>query len=343
MTIAEKQLRKNENRLIYIFLFMYLMTMAAKTIFAAEIEEIVRVFGTDRTQTSLANLYYYVFYALMQVILVFFIDKINIKIYLGITITLSALVTISIGVVGAIGSNIIFLFVTFTLNGFLHAGLFGCSIKSFNRYLSKEYFYKGVKLISGVTIFANIISYGLSSLFVALKRWELPFIIIGSFLAFSSLFFVFSVGKIAKNIEKFRLEEEEEQHLEHHEYEKIDLGKSTKKTLIVLLCIIMLATLLGNSIHYGLNTWFTSLLKQEYGFPTEYGILLTLGISLILSCVTIFGVGFCSKRKNIYLFSMLGFAVSIIFAVALAFLYKAGIIWAIFLSMVLLNEKEHHT
>lgn len=80
MTITETKLRKNENLLIYLCIFMYLMMMATKFIFTAEIEEIVRVFGTDRTQTSLANLFYYMTYALMQVILVFFIDKINFKI-----------------------------------------------------------------------------------------------------------------------------------------------------------------------------------------------------------------------------------------------------------------------
>lgn len=336
MTIAEKKLRSNENLLIFMCLFMYLMMMAAKSIFTSEIEVVSEVFGTKKSVTSLANLYYYATYALMQVVLVFLLDKINIKIYLGITVTISALISISIGVVGSIGAEIGFIFVMFTINGFMQAGIYGCSIKLFNKYLSKEYFFKGVKLLSVAQIIATVLSYGLSSLFVAIDRWALPFIIIGGAFMGSALIFVLSVGVVTKNIENYRLQEEAEKHEEHKVEKLIPLSKQTKKTLVVFLGIVSVITVLGNSAHYGLNTWFTTLLKQQYGFPAEYGILLTMGVSLILSVVSMVSIGYCAKAKNYYLNSVLVFVGAMIFALALAFLFDKGIVFAAVFSVIFL-------
>ena len=108
---AEKNLGKSQNLLIYICVFMYLMMMASKSIFTAEIVEIIDVFQTTAAKASLANLYYYATYAIMQVTLVFFIDKINIKVYLGITVTCSALISICIGTIGHFGAEIGFIFI----------------------------------------------------------------------------------------------------------------------------------------------------------------------------------------------------------------------------------------
>ena len=334
MTIAEKKLLKNENLLIYMCLFMYLMMMAAKSIFSAEIEVIRNVFETTKSETSLANLFYYLAYAVMQVVLVFLVDKLNIKIYLGITVTLSALISVSIGIVGSLGiAKIGFIYIMFTLNGFLQAGIYGCSIKLFNRYLSKEKFYLGVKLISGAQIIATILSYGLSSLFIALGRWEMPFIIIGAMFVGSAVLFVTGVSAVTKNIKTYRLQEEEEKHIEHKEETRVPIGKETKQSLVVFLIIIAVITLLSNATHYSLNTWFTSILKDEYKLPEQDGTLLTMGISLILSIVSIVSVGICAKAKNYYVFSIIGFFGAVIFSLVLSFVFKAGMILLCVLSV----------
>ena len=119
---VEKKLHKNQNLLIYICVFMYLMMMASKSIFTAEIVEIIDVFQTTASKASLANLYYYATYAFMQVVLIFFLDKINIKMYLGATVTFSALISICVGIVGHLGARIGVIFVFFTINGFCKRG-----------------------------------------------------------------------------------------------------------------------------------------------------------------------------------------------------------------------------
>ena len=334
---TDKNFQKNQNLLIYICVFMYLMMMASKSIFTAEIVEIIDVFQTTASKASLANLYYYATYAIMQVALIFFIDKINIKVYLGVTVICSALISICIGIVGHLGAEIGFIFVLFTLNGFLQAGIYGCSIKLFNKYLTKENYYKGLKLVNGAQIIATVISYGLSSLFVALGRWELPFIIIGASFLLSSVLFVVNVGKAIKNINKYKTASEDTNKQEKNTTtEKVKCSKITARYLYVYILVMCIIALLGNSAHYGINNWFSKLLYDVYNFPKAYSILVSVGINLVLTAVSILSIELCSKAKNYYMFSIAGFVGAICFAIPLAFLYNSGIIVAVILCLLFL-------
>lgn len=332
---AEKNLRKSQNLLIYICVFMYLMMMASKSIFTAEIVEIIDVFQTTAAKASLANLYYYATYAIMQVTLVFFIDKINIKVYLGITVTCSALISICIGTIGHFGAEIGFIFILFTLNGFLQAGIYGCSIKLFNRYLSIDYYYKGIKLINGAQIIATVVSYGLSSLFVALGRWDIPFIIIGAIFLLSAIIFVLNIGKAVKNIKKYKGVREEKKQ-ENAPKEKIKGSKFSKRYLYVYILIMCIISLLSNSAYYGINNWFSKLLYDVYAFPKTYSILVSVGINLILTVVSVLCIEICSKARNYYIYSIVGFVCAICFALLLTIMYHSNIVVAVILCLFFL-------
>ena len=79
MKTVKSKLEVKQNQLVAVCLFMYFAMMAAKQIFTAEVVEIIDVFQTTASKVSLANLLYYLTYAIMQVVLIFFIDKIRLK------------------------------------------------------------------------------------------------------------------------------------------------------------------------------------------------------------------------------------------------------------------------
>ena len=147
MKTVKSKLEVKQNQLMLVCLFMYFMMMAAKQIFTAEVVEIIDVFQTTATKVSFANLLYYLTYGLMQIALIFFIDKIRLKVYLGITAGLSAIFTILIGVIGTLGASITYLFIIFALNGILQAGIYGASIKLFNKYLTEKQYFNAIKII----------------------------------------------------------------------------------------------------------------------------------------------------------------------------------------------------
>ena len=66
--------------LIWSSFFLYVTIFAAKTIFTAEIMVIQDAFGTTKAEASMAMTYYFIVYAIFQLILSVFMGKINLKI-----------------------------------------------------------------------------------------------------------------------------------------------------------------------------------------------------------------------------------------------------------------------
>ena len=79
------------NLLIFACFFMYMMSMAVKGIYAAEISYIQEMWNIGYAQTSLANTFYFVTYGASQVVLFFIMRKISLKKYIAFTVPFSAL------------------------------------------------------------------------------------------------------------------------------------------------------------------------------------------------------------------------------------------------------------
>ena len=65
---------------IWACFFLYILMMGSKNSYTAEIVEIMTVFDTTKARASLAMTYYFVTYAVAQIILTFIMGKINLRI-----------------------------------------------------------------------------------------------------------------------------------------------------------------------------------------------------------------------------------------------------------------------
>ena len=109
--------------LIFASVFLYVILTGSKNLYTAEKTTLYGL-GTFGNLTDLASTmeYYFYTYAAMQIALIFFVKKINIKWFLTVTIALSAVMTVIVPFTNEIGQH----YILFSINGVLQAGIWGC-------------------------------------------------------------------------------------------------------------------------------------------------------------------------------------------------------------------------
>lgn len=119
----EKRRHKSAKVLVWACFFLYVLMMGSKNVFTAELVTLQGVFGTTKAETSLAMTYYFITYAIGQLVLSVLFGKINLRIFLFVTGSLSAIVTIALG----LSSSIVLAYVLCGVNGVFQAGIYsGC-------------------------------------------------------------------------------------------------------------------------------------------------------------------------------------------------------------------------
>lgn len=328
-----KELNKNYNKLIFLGIFLYFSLMFAKQIFNAEIIEIQEVFHESATNISLVTLVYYVVYAISQFALVLFIDKIKMRNFLSITLGASAILTVLIGVVGNMGAGLSFLFVVFALNGVLQAGNYAGIVKIFSKYLNREKYMLAMKLINVAATVSLAGSYGVSALFVAFSRWDIPFIVSGLLFLISVLVFYFGYKIVVKKIKELgHLENDDKKGKE--EKIKITLSKKTKRSAFIFLVLICVIALFSNFVYYGLNNWFSKLMYDVHGIPKHYSILLSVGVSLLTAIASAVAISYFSKSKISNQVATIGYVVLMGLSIIIAFTYKLHVIYVMLICVL---------
>ena len=95
---VDKERIKMGKMLIFACFFLYMSSMAAKGIFAAEVKYIIDMWRLTQAKAQMANTCYFVAYGIVQVFLSLLMGKINVRKYLIITVPVAALFTALMGV-----------------------------------------------------------------------------------------------------------------------------------------------------------------------------------------------------------------------------------------------------
>ena len=158
--------KKNKNIAYWLLIissfFMYIMLTSSKNLYTANKTTLYSL-GTFGTLTDLATTfeYYFYTYAAMQIFLVFFMKKINVKWFLTFTIGVSAILTSLM----AFTNTIVQHYVIYTANGALQAGIWGCIFKNLSKYLPKNFLAKGNGIMSTAPTVSYTLSYAVAALF----------------------------------------------------------------------------------------------------------------------------------------------------------------------------------
>lgn len=284
--------------------------MATKGIYTAEINEIVNVFNTDKVSAGLATTCYFVTYGAVQLVLAVIYDKIDVKYYLFITISISSIITMLI----AFTTSLMQIYVIFTLNGVLHAGLWGGCMAILGKYLPRKQLSRASAIMSYGFAFGNLLAYAGCAICVSISRWDIPFIFFGALFLASAIIFFVSCTKVHKAIPVIDIQEEEKT-----EYQgKVHIRINTKKRKLVFYSILLLSEIAVMIAYYGVYNWFADFLITTFNLETS----LSIWISILAPISIIYGtpmlINACDrhdfiKATGVFVLISLGFVLPLIF------------------------------
>ena len=319
VTDNDKQRDKYSKMLIWACFFMYVFMMGSKNAYTAEMVTLQGVFGKTKAEISLAMTFYFVTYAIGQLILSALMGKINLKIYLTITASVSAILTILIAFMGTIEP----IYVLCAVNGALQAGIYSGCMQVIAKNVEQKFLPMGNKVMSFGSAIAGAISYGVPALFVELGMWYMPFIVLGIIFLISAIFFFYSVSKMKKFPPIIT---EEGGKIISHTNEKPFMQLPTKGSKISFFVVMAILTILGNTTHYALMNWIPNLLHEVFFMPQSYSILITLLVPLLMAIFNIIVVNLCEKYKNILALGTVFLVVALLILFPMLFFYNVNII-----------------
>lgn len=327
----EKILQKKNNFTYWLLIIssflMYILLTSSKNLYTANKTTLYSL-GTFGTLTDLSITYeFYAYsYAAMQVCLIFFIKKINIKWFLTCTIGVSAILTSLM----AFTNTIVQHYVIYTINGALQAGIWGCIFKNLSRYLPKNFLAKGNSVMSTGPTVSYTISYAVAALFG--ENWSLPFLIMGIILFCSVLLYFFSVTLVSRINKNQETSTSVNKILNENAFIPL---KSTKGK-ISFFAISLLFGFIITSIYFMLNNNVDFFLKEVGQLTNSQCKLLTIIVTIVMVIGPIITIALCEKYRNFLLVGGTILALAFIMILLLTLFFEVNIILSLILFITFL-------
>ncbi len=311
----------------------YILSVAAKGIFAAEISYIVKIWNLTQMQVELANTLYFITYGLVQIILFIFMEKINIIKYAFVTVPISAVVSIAMGLVSGIKG----IWVLFALVGVFQAGMWCGANYLVTKYVPRKLLPSANKLLASGYAIGTAVSFVISAFFVGLDLWRIPYFILGGLLLVCTAVLFFQTKLIARysvinkklDLRQMMLENKEKNNnntLPQEIVEKPIFALSSNKRRVIFYSAILVVSFLLNGLYYGVMSFVTRVLVDIYSLPQDASIYISTIIPIIIILGPLITINSCEKHKDFikvaikYLFIILPIPILIIF------FYKVNII-----------------
>ncbi len=328
--VAEK--RKNFWCVIFILssFFLYIVLTGSKNLYVAEKTTFNTLGFGSYTELAMTMEYYFYAYAAMQVLLIFFMKRINVKWFLTATISISALLTIYV----AFSQTLVEHYVIYIANGFLQAGIWGCLLKLISDSLPMRFLPFANKLMSAGPAIAGIVSYGTAAVFG--DEWRTPFIVLGALLLFAVGLYFFAATKVS------RIPKEEDELLifkANRTGEEVKTGEEndfihldSRLRVIVFYIVAAIMSFFITALFSMLNSNIDAFFKEIGGFSNDIAKLITILVPISIVVGPIATVNSCEKHKNFILVGAVYFGISALLSLLIVFLYDAHIV----ISMILL-------
>ncbi len=320
---SEKSRIKSSKFLIWAGFFVYVMMMGSKNVFTAEIEAIMSAFSSTKAVASLAMTYYFITYAIAQVILSILYSRLNLKLYLSITLGLSGILTVILGVMPNINS----IYVICAINGILQAGCYGGVMACISKYSPLSLLpYANRVMCAGSAVY-GVIAYGVPALFVSSGKWNYPFFILGAIFIISAILFFIAMQNMKKYPPAILVEKGKIQTTDKKEKPLFNL--SSKKKKFTFLAVMLFLSLIANLMYYLIMQWIPSMLNEEFNMPLSYSLLITLCVPIVTFICNLFAINICNKNSNPFTIGSILIGSSLAFLAPMLFVHDFNIILSI--------------
>lgn len=284
---------KYENFLIFVCAFLYASSMAAKGIFIAEQKYIVDLWGLKYAEASIANTYYFVLYAFIQVVLFIIISKLDIVKYVLFTVPLAAITTALIGTASKIGDISLF----FGISGIFQGGIYCACNYVLTKYLPSELLTKANKIMNAMYAVGTVIAYAICAFFITWDLWRVPYFLIGGIFLFSLVLF----GIVVRRFE--RIKKERKIYTPTKEVDSLSENEQIlllngKRSSIVFYFFVILFTVLISALYYSIMNYITALLVDVHGMSQNLSIYVSIIAPIAVTFGPIFTINSCSKTQD---------------------------------------------
>ncbi len=314
------------NFLIFACAFIWIMMMGSKNVYTAELVEIGVVFSVNKAEASLAMTYYFVTYSIAQIILFFFMENVNLKWYMLVSIFVSGIITIIV----AFASGMTQIWWLLALNGILQAGVWGMCLAVLKRYLPSSLIPRANSVMNVGMSIAAVLSYSSSAIAVAINRWNLPFIILGAILSLSAIIFYIAV----KTCEKAGAQNQSAVTEKAIEYAP-PFTLKTKNSKTIFFVITFVFSLLIHFPYYAVLNWLPSLLTDNFMIDNSTAILVSTFAPLATVLGAVFSIRHCEKTDFIKVLALY-LTTTVVLVLLLTLLFKLNAILSIIIVVCLL-------
>ena len=312
--------------LISVWLF-YVSMMVNKSIYTAEIIEIMNYFNVDKSTASYATTAYYFTYGFMQLVFAKLVSKINVRKYLTVMILLSGVCTFLVGSTTSLWQSCLLL----GLNGIFHAGVWPGCLSVVSRYISPNMQTTANGVLSVGFAAGFILSYITSALFIQISTWKLTFWLFGILTIPATLFFERMYRKAEKSTVVSETQKSQKQTVnKEFEHLKHTLIQKLLRIFFLLACLL---AFLANVVYYGISNWVPTLMYDVFNMPSSISTLL----SVLVPIVGIFGpfiAIWLGKRHNVFKVCIIHTVIYSIFILALLFFYRINFLFSLVASVL---------
>ena len=334
----DKKRLKVGNLLIFSCFMMYMLSMATKGVFAAEVSYVKKMWDLTNVEIQFANTAYYVIYGLVQIFIFLFIKKINFRTLLVITVPISAVCAILMGTC----TGIVQIWAYFGLTGAFQAGIYsGCNAILIKALPTCQLSKANIIMNLGYAV-GTVIAFGLCGLCVSFDLWQLPYYILGGLFLISTIAFIF-ISKYAlrfchiNEIFNRKLEDnlattENVEKAKTSSLIKLDSKKKTVWFYVIVLTLSFIIT----ALYYSLMSNVTLFLTGVHNLPEDIGIYVSIVAPVTVAIGPVMTISACEKHENFILEAIKFTAILIVATILLVLFYKVNMLLSLFLIIVYL-------
>ncbi len=299
----EEVRQKTGKRYMLACMIFYITSTSVKGIFASETRYLIEIWKLTQAQVQLANTFYFITYGAVQILMFIFMSKINVQKYTFITIPISAIISMLMG----LATNIQMMWVLFALVGVFQASIFCAVNYLLTKHLPIKLLPTANKWIASGYAIGTAFSYVVSALFVGFNLWRVPYFLINGVLLISLVWVIYET-KIITKFSKINRKLDNKQLLSdsNNTNNNLPLSKakrpivtlSSKKRKVIFYVTILTISLIINGIYYGAMNFVTSVLVDIYAFPQDASIYVATIVPIVIILGPMITISSCEKHND---------------------------------------------
>lgn len=270
---------KKYRLLVFAVFLLYVTYLAAKNVYTSEIIEIVRHFGVSKSDASAAASFSFVSYAIVQVLFVKIIKRLNVNRYLLICSPISA----ALYALVPFCTDIRQVWVIFAIEGGLMAGVVPVCMLVISEYLPDELVPAANRYTGAAFALSFVLDYFFSALFLRIADFRLGFFVFPAMYMITVIFFCRILSACPRR--------------EREVEKKENVAAADRKAVFRYLFFAGMTGLLVNMIYYAVSGWIPNLLSEQFGLTPALSVFITLFIPLTGAAGSVFCLWLCGKYE----------------------------------------------